>query len=326
MNECSISLERILGLTTLNNSTLLSLRSNSIVYVAGCIAVLQSVDDRKQKKFFQVRHAISCLSVSSDEAYLAVGERGHNPRLVVFELSTGRELASLEMHKHGIGCAAFSPNGQFLVSASFKVDKQLCIWDWKSGNCLSSQKISNKVNSISFDISGSYFVTCGDKHLKWWHMQLNAASKFESVQGAPAGILDTHSQSNFVDMVILPQHLGENNVFVITSGGMLCMFSSVSRTMIKWVQIEVSSSYCLSFHSTGVDKLAIEYLFVGCENGSIRCFNIHNLSYVTTLPLPAPLSFSKNAYNLDDGSAIDVKIVHPACTGIRIIKSSFKRI
>ena len=171
MGDCSLTLERSLGITSLNNATLAASKNGSLFYVAGCVAILHDTDEGRQKQFYRMQHAISCLTLSPDGKFIAVGERGHNPKLVVFDVLSGEEVMALEMHKHGIGCAAFDPSGKYLVSASFKVDKLLCIWNWRAGKCISKQKIGNKVHSIGFHPDGDYFVTCGDKHLKWWHLK-----------------------------------------------------------------------------------------------------------------------------------------------------------
>jgi len=335
MNDCSLELERILGLTTLNNSSLLTAK-NSVVYVAGCVAVRHSIDDSKQKQFFQAQHAIACIALTADENYLAVGERGHNPKILIFEVSSGKLVVSLENHKHGIGSMAFSPDGRYLVSASFKVDKQLCIWDWRSRRIVSSHKIGNKVNAIAFHYSGNYFVTCGDRHLKWWHILYEDDGTMLGVTGQPAAILDTHAQSNFVDVVLMGSESKEEkaNAYVITSSGILCLFSSETRMMSKWEQIQTSSSYCLSFHHAVVTTskpvssgqaaaCTFEYLFVGCANGAILCFSANSLKYVAALPLPAPLSTmdprgsASSALELENG---DISISHPACTGVRVMR------
>ena len=58
----------------------------------------------------------------------------------------------------------------------FRNDKQLIIWRWQDGESLtqiSTQRIGNKVRSISFSVRGDFFVTAGDKHLKVIELNVN---------------------------------------------------------------------------------------------------------------------------------------------------------
>ena len=63
----------------------------------------------------------------------------------------------------------FSPNGSYLISIGFRHDKQLIIWQWQTDGSqqqISTQRLSNKVHSVSFSSCGNFFVTAGDRHLK----------------------------------------------------------------------------------------------------------------------------------------------------------------
>ena len=207
----SISLDRILGVSTLSNSTLASFPTNESVqfddngevyYAAGCVTVRYSAADNKQIDFYTADKPVSCIATaycssiktisqgvkkpdirkeleeflgdgSDDEdvrRYLAVGERGHNPSIIIWDIDSNQRVCELiGAHKHGIGSVCFSPNGKLLITIGFKYDKQLIIWDWRNnynGQKLSVQKLGNKVNSISYHPSGEYFVTAGDRHLK----------------------------------------------------------------------------------------------------------------------------------------------------------------
>jgi WD40 repeat protein len=45
------------------------------------------------------------------------------------------------------------------------------VWDWRSTTQVAGNKISSsKVYSIAFSEDGNFFVTCGQKHLKYWNM------------------------------------------------------------------------------------------------------------------------------------------------------------
>jgi WD40 repeat protein len=162
-----LRLESIIGLTTLSNAALsCSSQSGETFYAAGCAVVRYNVDENKQKGFYKVSKAVSCLTVSSNGRLLAVGERGHSPSCVVFDVYTGNVVVTFKDHKHGIGALSFSPDCKYLVTVGFKHDKKLILWDLDTNIKISEQKLSNKVNSISFNYDGSYFVTAGDRDRK----------------------------------------------------------------------------------------------------------------------------------------------------------------
>ncbi|OUM66960.1 hypothetical protein PIROE2DRAFT_5698, partial [Piromyces sp. E2] len=58
---------------------------------------------------------ISCLCFSSSGSYLAVGEIGHNPRILVWNYKTKEVLAELRDHKFGVQAVAFSPSNPFTL-------------------------------------------------------------------------------------------------------------------------------------------------------------------------------------------------------------------
>ncbi len=193
-------------------------------------------------------------------------------------------------HKFGVGNLTFSPNTRYLVSVGFKHDKQLIFWDWDIGSKLSVQKLAKKVHSISYHWSGDYFVTAGDRHLKWWFVN-------EVLDGKPASILEEHRNSEFMD-VVCGSGSSSDYTYCTTSAGVLCVFNA-ERMMEKCVPLDSAASFCLElFSADGAPGL----LTVGCANGVVRCFSPLSLDSVATLPLPAPLS---------GGTA------HPACYALR---------
>ena len=278
----TIKLEKILGVTTLSNACIATApRSNDVFYAAGSIVIRYNAVQNLQKSFFKASKAVSCLSVSVDGQYLAVGERGQSPSVFVFEISSGKTVATIfGTHKHGIGCLVFSPDSRYLVSAGFKHDRQLIVWDWENLRAVSVQKIGNKVNSLCFHPNGSYFISCGDRHLKWWYIthETGIIGSLDVV-GKPASILENHKNTVFMDMKI---GLADK-VYCTTSTGLLCAFND-TRFMDMWVQLESSVSYSLSTSTIG----GLDVVIVGCTEGLIRMFSAKSLQYLSTLPLPVP--------------------------------------
>eukprot|EP01038_Epipyxis_sp_PR26KG_P005454 gene5454-7548_t len=309
-----IRLECVLGLTTLNNACLASSSSSSgstsfIFYSSGCIVVKYSVEDDCQTGFFKVNKAVSCLSVCTEDKYLAIGERGHLPLITVWDIVQNKKICALSVHKHGVGAISFSPNLRYMVSIGFKHDRQLVLWDWKSQTKLSIQKLSNKVNSVNFDHSGDYFVTAGDRHLKWWNVIDVIEGESVALEGVPASILEDQRNSVFMD-VLNGSNSTDNFVFTCTSSGVLCVFNE-SKMVDKWVQLESQASFCIElFSESGTPGL----LLVGCANGTIRCFSPSSLEYLATLPMPNKLSESTN----------DVDATYPACYALKKIPANKK--
>jgi WD domain, G-beta repeat. len=65
----------------------------------------------------------------------------------------------------------FSPNQKFVVSVGCQHDMIVNVWDWKNNVKIASNKVSNKVKSVTFSESGNYFVTVGNRHVKYWYLQ-----------------------------------------------------------------------------------------------------------------------------------------------------------
>ena len=308
----NLKLSRVIGQTALSNSTIAATASGCVVYAAGCVATVYNPQSNKQVAFFNVSRAISSLCVSDDGRFVALGERGHQPCITVWECATQKQIACLTGHQHGIGSMKFSHDGHYLVSLGFQHDKQLILWHWQDCEMICTHKIENKVHAISFHPSGNFFVTCGDRHLKWWYfVKENGPSgstpKVVGINGRPASILETQKDSVFVDIACAPPTADralQSSIYTTTSTGMLCLVHE-SRLMDKWVQLDNAHSYCLC--------LTTSLLLVGSSNGKVFIFSPSSLEYLSTLPMPFPLS-----------SSIDVTdfTSYPACYGVCSIPST----
>jgi len=111
----------------------------------------------KQVMFFRALRPLTCVVFSSDGKKIACGEKGHSPVISVWNVHSGDLIAQFSGHKIGVGSLAFSKDLQFLISAGFKHDKQLIIWSMSSLKAVALNKLTNKVNSISFSEDDSYF-------------------------------------------------------------------------------------------------------------------------------------------------------------------------
>lgn len=45
------------------------------------------------------------------------------------------------------------------------------VFDWRANLKMASNKISSKVAAVCFAEDGSYFVTVGNRHVKYWYLE-----------------------------------------------------------------------------------------------------------------------------------------------------------
>ncbi len=150
------------------------------------------------------------------------------------------------------------------------------VWDWRTGAKVASNKISTKVKAISFAENGNYFVTAGNRHVKFWYLEYSRSAKYKEpvpLMGRSA-ILGEQRNNYFCDVACGRGEMGDST-YAITKSGLLCEFNN-RRLLDKWVELRTASANCLS--------LGEDFIFIGCADGIVRCFSPHTLQFITTLP------------------------------------------
>lgn len=139
----------------------------------------------------------------------------------------------------------------------------------QKGSIIASNKVSSRVFAVSFSQDSSYFVTAGNRHVKFWYLD---ASKERRVLGQsqpitaqpflPAawsnnlpffphtqvnstvpligrsGLLGDHKNSVFSGVACGRGRMA-SSTYCITNSGLLCLFNS-SRQLEAWVNLKVS--------------------------------------------------------------------------------------
>ncbi|GMI12991.1 hypothetical protein TrVE_jg4264 [Triparma verrucosa] len=349
MNQ-KLTLEKVIGLTTQNNSGLSVNNSNGdIAYLAGRCVVVYSARRNRQVRFFRASKAVASCTFSSDGKYLAVGESGKEPAIIVFDTTTGAVLSELKAHKFGISCLAFSPSSSVLVSCGFKHDRRMYIWNWKGARPVAAARLSQQVNSLEFT-GPKGFVTVGEKHVKFWNLDAsnvifpgqesnqnadqnessvnegelsvlaanlpNPDTPLPEIKGFPASILASHATSTFVDVAC---HKATSKIFTVTSNGQLCSFDGKEQVMENWVSLESQSGFSLD--------VCGDSIVIGCGRGVVRLFDAKTLKYVTSLPLP-PTTSSVNSTTLPTppttSTTTTTAITLPSASCVRFLPGATK--
>ena len=116
------------------------------------------------------------------------------------------------------------------------------VWDWKNNHVVASNKVSVKVKAISFSQDGNYFVTVGNRHVKFWYLDYNDIasknSKFESLPLMGRNAILGDQRNNYFCDVVCGRDDSKESTFAITKSGLLCEFNN-RRLLNKWVELKV---------------------------------------------------------------------------------------
>lgn len=230
--------------------------------------------------------AASCVSLSPNGLFLAVGETGYNPRVIIFSTATGASpdvpLTCLTDHTFGVRCVAFSPDSRYLASLGAANDGFLYIWRINERTGAATLAASNKCTSNITQIiwMGTKVVTIGTRHVKIWRVE-------DSNPSSPAKGEESTGPPVTVENRILP---GRNCVL----GGLLeaTFASAVTLTPNHAVLCSDSGSICLlhdfgghvhfkELVSTGTAIRAAllvsdSTLLLACSDGKARLVNLQN--------------------------------------------------
>ncbi|NXU02799.1 MABP1 protein, partial [Buphagus erythrorhynchus] len=275
-----VTLEKVLGITVSGGRGLAcDPRTGLVAYPAGCVVVLFNPRKNKQHHILNSsRKTITAVAFSPDGKYLVTGESGHMPAVRVWDVAERTQVAELQEHKYGVACVAFSPSSKYIVSVGYQHDMIVNVWSWKKNIVVAANKVSSKVTAVSFSEDCSYFVTAGNRHIKFWYLDDSKTSKVNATVPllGRSGLLG-ELRNNFFADVACGRGKKADSTFCITSSGLLCEFNE-KRLLDKWVELRTTVANCISVNH--------DYIFCGCADGTVRIFNPLNLHFVTTLPKP----------------------------------------
>uniref|UniRef100_G1TFY4 WD repeat domain 62 n=1 Tax=Oryctolagus cuniculus TaxID=9986 RepID=G1TFY4_RABIT len=275
-----VSLEKVLGITAQNSSGLTcDPGTGHVAYLAGCVVVILNPKENKQQHILNTaRKSLSALAFSPDGKYIVTGENGHRPAVRIWDVEEKSQVAEMLGHKYGVACVAFSPNMKHIVSMGYQHDMVLNVWDWKKDIVVASNKVSCRVIALSFSEDSSYFVTVGNRHVRFWFLDVSTEAKVTGTVPlvGRSGILG-ELHNNIFCGVACGRGQVAGSTFCVSYSGLLCQFNE-KRVLEKWINLKVSLSSCLC--------VSQELIFCGCTDGIVRIFEAHSLHYLANLPKP----------------------------------------
>ncbi|KAK8025601.1 hypothetical protein PG990_003424 [Apiospora arundinis] len=145
-------------------------RDSSFGAVSGSDSSSQTWTSRERIK------AATCLALSREGRFLAVGETGYAPRVLIFSLeesSSDRPLVSISEHMFGVKAVAWSPDSKFLASLGAANDGFLYLWRIEPRTGAAKLFQQNRCTSFIRGMiwMGNNLITLGVRHVKVWRVE-----------------------------------------------------------------------------------------------------------------------------------------------------------
>ncbi|PKS06922.1 hypothetical protein jhhlp_005518 [Lomentospora prolificans] len=231
--------------------------------------------------------AATCLALSRDAKFLAVGETGYCPRVLIFSLqdnSSDLPLVSISEHTFGVQSVAWSQDSRFLASLGAANDGFLYIWriDSRTGAAKLSQQ--NRCTSFCKGMAwmGSYLITFGVRHVKAWKVEepptiSPVKSKFgsepnstpQSQQKALSGrniLLGSLIDSTFTCAAVVD----DGRAILCTEAGDVCVLEDDGK------QMKLQKALRLDFPVTSITLRDLT-AYVGGKAGQFAALNVTSI-------------------------------------------------
>ncbi|KXT03407.1 hypothetical protein AC579_7273 [Pseudocercospora musae] len=204
--------------------------------------------------------AATSVALSPNGRWLAVGETGYKPRVLIFSARDGSSeapLCTLSEHTFGVMAVRFSPDSRYLASLGTVNDGFLYVWSIEERTGLASLYASNKCTSLVYSMAwcGKSIVTVGLRFIKVWRPEEEAFEVRERDRNAVTTPRQKHDSkyADFGNSILSPKHrvlAGKNSLLgdlleavfisvlaisnskalVCAEGGEICLLDDSVRT------------------------------------------------------------------------------------------------
>ncbi|OXB83351.1 UNVERIFIED_CONTAM: hypothetical protein H355_001788 [Colinus virginianus] len=162
------------GYDCIRSVNLMVLDSQSLLYVAGNQVVILDLKTKSQSYLRSSSGGgIGFIAAHPTKQYFAVGEKGENPNLIIYDYPSLRPYRILRGGtRKGYVFGDFNHTGTLLASVGSSPDYMLTIWDWKQEKIvLRSKAFSQDVYRVTFSPGNEeQLTTAGVGHIRFWKM------------------------------------------------------------------------------------------------------------------------------------------------------------
>ncbi|KAK3622179.1 hypothetical protein LTR56_022334 [Elasticomyces elasticus] len=284
--------------------------------------------------------AVTSVALSANGKWLAVGETGYKPRILIFSLaedSPSTPVSVLSEHTFGVHALRFSPDSRFLASLGTVNDGFLYNWSMDDRTGVAILHASNKCTTLinSMEWMGACIVTVGLRFVKVWRPDEDAGSETRRTDSmlspvTPRSRADARS-SDFGNSILGPRHkvlagknslLGEvldcnfvcalplsaTETIVCAETGEVCLLDDTAESQL----LRRVATVDFRIHSAMLDE-AVSLHFLGADDVS-SIFTVSDLRNGVTQPSQATRRYTLSPYRQSNDDVNSP--VATACIGI----------
>ncbi|EEY63980.1 microtubule-associated protein, putative [Phytophthora infestans T30-4] len=185
-----LELERVHGYQAQTASNNARYDSNGkVVYHTAALGIVFDKAAQRQSFFRSHDDDVAALCAHPNGTTFATSQMGKKPKIYVWDSASGVAVAPcLEgFHQRFVNAICYSSDGSKLGSVGGDDDHSIAIYNWQSG-VLSSQSRGerNNVRGMCYHAATKEWVTCGDKHIRFWTEQGKNLTSKKAIFGTKA--------------------------------------------------------------------------------------------------------------------------------------------
>jgi WD40 repeat protein len=237
---------------------------------------------------------VTACTVTPDGQHVVSASEDHT--LKVWELASGRELATLQGHTASVTACAVTPDGRHVVSASN--DRTLKVWELASGRELTMlQGHTDWLNACAVTPNGRHIISASDDHaLKVW--ELATGRELVTLRGhtasvtacavSPAGryvvsasndhVLKVWELASAHAVATLQGHTSLVTACAMTPDGQYVVSTSYDRTLKVWELASGRERFTLRGHTSWVTACAVtpdgRYVVSGSYDRTLKVWEL----------------------------------------------------
>uniref|UniRef100_A0AAY4ATV8 Cilia- and flagella-associated protein 44 n=1 Tax=Denticeps clupeoides TaxID=299321 RepID=A0AAY4ATV8_9TELE len=150
------------------------LDEHMLAFGAGNFLVLLNIHSKEQRYIQSCSNGgIGAIMVHPSKHYLAVAEKGSQPKIIVYEYPTLKPYRVLRGGTaEAYSCLDFNIEGNLLASVGSAPDFMLTLWKWRKEQViLSCKAYSQDIYRVTFSpYDSGQLTTSGSGHIKFWKM------------------------------------------------------------------------------------------------------------------------------------------------------------